>query len=78
MENYKNLGGSSNVESYDIQAESITVKFKTGANQFYLYDYTKPGELHVEELKSLAISGSGLNSYIGKNLRSAGSFMKKW
>ena len=78
MEIYKNLGGDSNVQAYEFGPDSITVKFKSGINQFYLYDNNRPGAYHIEQMKSLAIAGQGLNSYIGKNLRSANSYVRKW
>lgn len=62
MERYKNLGGDSGVAFYEIGHDSITVQFTTGAT--YLYDYRSAGEQHIEQMKSLAIAGHGLNSYI--------------
>jgi hypothetical protein len=62
MIRYKNLGGNSAVFSYEIEADSITVKFDTGAT--YLYTYRIPGAVVVEQMKALAIQGRGLNSYI--------------
>ena len=78
MEIYKNLGGTSNVEAYELGSDSITVKFMSGTHQFYLYDHVRPGASHVENMKSLAIAGQGLNSYIGKNLLSPNSYVRKW
>lgn len=78
MQLYKNLGGDSNVRAFEIDGDSITVEFMSGANRFYLYNNSAPGPHHVANLKSLAIAGQGLNSYIGKNLRSAASYVRKW
>lgn len=78
MEKYKNLGGDSNVNGYEFDADSITIEFKTGKLRFYLYDSVNPGGVYVTEMKRLAVQGHGLNSYIGKNLRSASSYSKKW
>ena len=78
MDQYKNLGGDSNVQAYECQADGITVQFRSGANRFYLYTNDRPGAAHVEKMRALAIAGQGLNSYIGKNLRSPGSFVRKW
>jgi hypothetical protein len=64
MERYKNLGGDSNVIGYEITSDSITVQFGDGS--VYLYNYQKPGHNDVEKMKSLAIAGQGLNSYIGR------------
>jgi len=67
MARYANLGGNSAIETYEIGDDSITVGFK--GNSEYLYNYSKPGRSHVEEMKKLAQAGQGLNSYIGKFVR---------
>lgn len=67
MDFYQNPGGNSGVYAFLIDDNSITVEFsKSGV---YLYNYSKPGSSHVEQMKSLALSGIGLNSYIGKHVR---------
>jgi len=70
MTTYRNLSGTSNVESYEIGSRYITVKFR-GTARLYTYSYDKAGSDHVENMKALAQRGSGLNSYIGKNVRKA-------
>ena len=67
MEVYKNLGGTSGVYAFLIADNAITVQFSKGG--VYLYNYSRPGSGHVEQMKSLALSGSGLNSYIGRYVR---------
>lgn len=64
MPAYANLGGASGVASFNMDATSITVTFKDGAA--YLYNYRTPGRDDVEEMKSLAECGQGLNSYISR------------
>lgn len=78
MEQYKNVGGDSNIQAFECGADGITIQFKSGASRFYLYTHDRPGADHVENMKALAIAGQGLNSYIGKNLRSPNSFVRKW
>ncbi len=68
MQRYKNLNGDSNVESFELGYDYIIVKF-FGTTRLYTYSYSKAGVNHVEQLKSLALSGRGLNSYINKNTR---------
>lgn len=68
MEKYKNLGRDSNVESYEIGKDSIRVKFN-GTTKVYSYSYRKAGLDHVEQMKVLARNGSGLNSYINRNVK---------
>ena len=76
MTPYKNIRGNSNVESYEIEDDSITVRFKSGRFRNYLYTYQRPGQAIVERMKSLANQGYGLNSYISTTVRSR--FARKW
>jgi len=64
---YLNRGGNSNVASYIIGADNITVQFNDGS--VYLYDYASTSITRVEHMKSLASKGVGLNSYIGRVVR---------
>lgn len=63
MTKYLNLGGNSNIESYEIGSDSITVRFK-GTPRLYRYSYAKAGKMHVDNMIRLAKAGQGLNSYI--------------
>lgn len=76
MTPYKNLGGGSNVEAYEITETSIHVRFKSGKQRNYLYDSVKPGASVVNVMKGLATQGHGLNSYISTTAKS--NFSKKW
>jgi hypothetical protein len=67
MERYKNLGGDSGVAAYEIENDSIKVQFDDGA--IYLYNYQSAGAANIEEMKTLAIAGRGLNSFIMKHVR---------
>ncbi|AGH95391.1 hypothetical protein [Pseudobdellovibrio exovorus] len=67
MELYRNTGGDSGIVGYEIGTDSIVVKFRDGA--VYLYDYTHTGVADVEHMKQLALSGSGLNSFISRAVR---------
>jgi hypothetical protein len=68
MERYRNSGGDSGVSSYEVGADYIIVKF-TGTLRPYRYSYWKAGQYHVENMKRLAQSGSGLNSYINRYVK---------
>jgi len=59
---YSNISGASNISAYNIGPDFIDVMFNSG--QVYRYSYDSAGEDNVEEMKRLAESGSGLNSYI--------------
>lgn len=67
MERYKNLGGNSNVHSYQIGITEITVRFNGGAT--YRYTYSSTGSVNVERMKRLAIRGIGLNSLISRTIK---------
>jgi len=74
MEKYNNLSGESNITSYSIDENSITILFNNG--WFYLYSTMKVGLANMDQMKTLAIKGFGLNSFINKNVREL--FDKKW
>jgi hypothetical protein len=62
MERYKNLGGHSSVQAFELGQDSITVEFNDGAA--YVYNCASTGTTHIDQMKSLALAGHGLNSYI--------------
>lgn len=68
MEKYLNRSGNSPVTYFQIADDNITVWFK-GAARSYIYSYKKAGRAHVEKMKGLAISGSGLSAYITRNVK---------
>lgn len=70
MQKYLNRNGNSNVECYEIGDTYIDVCF-FGTAKTYRYSYASAGRNHVEQMKILARKGSGLNSYIGRNVRFA-------
>lgn len=67
MNTYKNLGGNSNIRAYSAGEDYIEVQFNGGA--IYKYSYRSAGREKVEQMKELAVQGSGLNSYIMRNAR---------
>lgn len=68
MQHYRNSGGDSGVSAYEIGTDYIAVKFSSTA-KVYTYSYRKAGHTHVENMKRLAQSGSGLNSYINRHVK---------
>lgn len=76
MTPYKNINGNSNVEAYEIDGDSITIKFMSGRWRNYLYSSQRPGTAVVKKMKALALQGYGLNSYISTTVRT--SFERKW
>jgi hypothetical protein len=66
---YKNLGGNSSVHAYELGVDSITVQFSD--NSVYLYTCQSAGSDNIEKMKTLAIAGQGLNSFIMRYVRKA-------
>jgi len=69
MKRYANLSGNSGVQSYEISATRIRVKFVTG--ECYTYSHQSAGKETVETMKRLAGSGKGLSTYISRHARNA-------
>lgn len=67
MERYSNRRGNSPVTHFQIEDERIIVWFSGGKS--YSYSYRKAGRTHIEQMKILAKSGSGLSAYITQNVR---------
>jgi hypothetical protein len=68
MQLYGNLGGNSNVVSYEIGPNYIKIAF-SGSMKIYTYSFKKAGIAHVEQMTRLAKAGSGLNSYINRYVK---------
>ncbi len=68
MIRYANRGGNSGVSSYEIGGNYIKIKFN-GTARTYTWSYRKAGQSHVDNMKSLAISGSGLNGYVNSRVK---------
>lgn len=67
MEQYKNLGGNSNIRAFTIGNDYVDVVFNGGKS--YRYSYRSAGMAKVEQMKRLAHQGYGLNSYIMRYAR---------
>ena len=74
MEKYRDLSGNSGVTAYEFLEDGIVLQF--GGEEFYLYDYLKPGKDHVENMKVLAEKGVGLTTYVNQNVRE--NYRRKW
>ena len=64
---YGNLSGNSGIQAFEIGATEIKVWFK-GKRRPYVYNYINPGADNVERMKSLAIEGVGLSTYISQHV----------
>ena len=65
---YLNKSGKSGVKAYEILPTAIRVQF-IKSSKWYSYSYTSAGMVHIEQMKNLALSGVGLNSYIQRYVR---------
>lgn len=68
MPAYANRSGKSGVVSYQTGADWISVTFRGGRT--YTYSYAITGQGHVDVMKRLAASGSGLATFISRNRNS--------
>lgn len=68
MQRYRDIDNDSGVHSFEINDNSITVKF-SGTTRSYTYSYASAGQQHIENMKRLALAGDGLNAYINKNVK---------
>lgn len=64
MQPYQNSSGSSNIDSYEIGDNYVRVGFSNG--DVYVYTNDSAGEEVVNQMKSIAQSGNGLNGFINK------------
>jgi len=67
MAKYKNLGGNSGIDSYQLGEDRITVTFNDGMS--YLYTYGSTGKENIEHMKALAVTGIGLNGFISTYIK---------
>jgi hypothetical protein len=67
MTPYRNRSGSSGVAAYAVLDDEIIVQFIDGSR--YRYGAGRPGRHHVGQMKSLAMAGRGLGSYIHRFVR---------
>ena len=67
MTRYKNLGGKSEVARYEIAKDSVTVKFAT--QRVYRYSNQSAGPGNISQMKTLAVAGKGLGTFINANVK---------
>lgn len=69
MQPYRHPSGNTGVIAYQIAARAITVQFAGG--DIYVYSYASAGRERVEEMKRLAVAGSGLATFISQHVQRA-------
>ena len=67
LKKYKGISGNNGITSYEILDRGIVLEFRY--KDLYLYDYTRPGKKHVEQMKILAEVGKGLTTYVNQKVR---------
>ena len=67
MKKYKNLSGKSNVALYEVAKDSITIRFTTCS--VYIYTNQSAGSSNISQMKSLALAGKGLSTFIDTNVK---------
>jgi hypothetical protein len=69
---YEGKNEDHGVIEYAIDDTFIILKFKErtwDGRQIYLYNYDRPGKLHVEEMKKHAKDNEGLTTYKNQNVK---------
>ena len=69
MERYRNSSGNSPITHFEIVENSISVWFKGGKKNPYIYPVYEIGNYHFQQLIQRAIEGKGLSTYINQNVR---------
>jgi hypothetical protein len=67
MKCYENRSRKSPIVAYELEENSITIKFIDGS--VYLYTYDNAGNANVEQMKKYAGIGHGLNGFLSRFLK---------
>jgi hypothetical protein len=67
MVRYLDRTGTSGVTAYELGRDFVRVEFE--GEHVYRYTYRSAGRLNIERMKSLAIRGEGLNTFIDSNAK---------
>lgn len=67
LNRYKDISGGGGITGYQFVPNGIILQFKH--KDLYLYDNSKPGENHVQQMKILAKKGKGLTTYVNQHVR---------
>jgi hypothetical protein len=64
---YKNLGGASTVARYQIDKDSVMIRFTDSS--VYRYTNQSAGPDNISQMKKLALAGKGLGTFIESKLK---------
>jgi hypothetical protein len=67
MKLYKNLSGDSKVVRYEIAKDALTIRFADCS--VYRYTNQSAGPDNISKMKSLAVAGKGLGTFIDSNVK---------
>jgi hypothetical protein len=67
MARYKNLSGDSKVAKYEIEKDAMRIRFTDCS--VYIYTNQSAGPENIKQMKTLAIAGKGLGTFISANLK---------
>ena len=72
MKPYGDYNGTSGITGFAIDTDDTYMEIEYASGGVYTYMKANVGEVNFAVMKALAIAGSGLNSYINKNVRGRG------
>lgn len=64
---YTNLGGKSTIAKYELEKDAINIKFTDFSS--YRYTNQSAGPENISKMKSLALAGKGLGTFIDANVK---------
>jgi len=66
MKRYRDVGGDRRIAAFESGGDYIEVMFVGGVVR--RYTYSSAGDLNVEKMKWLAVTGDGLAAFIERNI----------
>ncbi len=67
MSRYKNVDGKSTVARYNITKDAVTIQFTD--HSVYIYNNQSVGPETIGKMRTLALAGKGLGTFITKNVK---------
>jgi hypothetical protein len=64
---YKNLGGKSTIAMYEIEKDAVNIRFTDSSS--YRYTNQSAGRENIAKMKSLALAGKGLGTFVEANVK---------
>jgi hypothetical protein len=67
MKKYKNVSGKSTVTMFELAKDVVTVRFTS--QEVYRYSNQSAGSENISKMKTLALAGKGLGTFIENNVK---------